>query len=230
MSNATKVVQRHKVRRAILFAVSLFVAIVLAYCASVLITAYIDTPKVVAVATAPDRIKLQVKDVSPEFQQILLTVEDPAFYTHHGVDLSTPGAGWTTITQGLVKIYFYNGFTPGTFRYRKFGQSLIALVFNSRVDKQTQLLMFINSAYFGSPDGEDVVGFSDAAKVYFHKDFSELTRDEFVSLVAMLVGPNLYNVKQQPQKNQERVGRINRLLSGQCKPTGLSDVYYEACR
>lgn len=221
--------QRHRILTGLLLAVVLPVWLLLLYCASVIIRARMDTPRVVAQATSPDRVSLRLEDVSDDYQRILLAVEDPNFYSHHGVDFTTPGAGWTTITQGIVKIYFYNGFTPGIFRYRKLEQSLIAWVFDSSVDKRTQLLIFINSAYFGNHKGRDIVGFPDASRAYFNKGFSELATDEYISLVAMLVGPNDFNVIRQPDKNRERVKRINRLLSGDCKPSGLTDVYYESC-
>ena len=106
---------------------------------------------------------------------------------------------------------------------------LIALVFNRQVEKQKQLLVFINSAYFGNYNGSEVIGFKAATRVYFKKEWSEITRDEFISLVAMLVGPNEFDVVVQPGKNRDRVGRIKRLLEGQCKPIGLADVFYQRC-
>ena len=166
-------------RRRRLLAVCLLLFIVplsllLLYAASVMIRAYVDTPKVVARATSPDAAGLRLEELPDDYRRILLAVEDPNFYTHHGVDFTTPGARWTTITQGIVKVYFYNGFTLGVFRYRKLEQSLIAWVFNSRVDKATQLQIFINSAYFGEHDGREVIGFRDAARSYFHKGTSTL--------------------------------------------------------
>lgn len=219
----------HRMATMLLLIIVLPLLVLLVYCASIIIKAYLDTPKVVALATSSDRVSIRLEEMSDDYRHILLTVEDPDFYSHHGIDLTTPGAGWTTITQGIVKVYFYEGFTPGIFRYRKLEQSLIAWVFNSRVDKRTQLLIFINSAYFGHHNGREVVGLTDASRVYFNKRVSELTRDEFTSLVAMLVGPNEFNVIDQPNKNRERVNRINRLLAGECKPAGLTDVYYKAC-
>ena len=221
--------RRHRILTALLFAILLPISLLLLYCVSVITRAYLDTPKVVALATSPNRLSLRLEDVPDDYQRILLTVEDPKFYSHHGIDLTTPGAGWTTITQGIVKVYSYDGFTPGLFRYRKLEQSLIAWMFNCRVDKRTQLVIFINSAYFGNHGGKEIIGFADASTAYFNKDFSRLTRDEYVSLVAMLVAPNGFNVVQQAGENRERVKRINRLLNGQCKPTGLDDVTYEAC-
>ena len=94
-----------RIRKAIL-AILLPVASVLAYCVSVIVTFYIDTPKMVARATSPDRIRLKLEDMADDYQQILLRVEDPGFYSHHGVDLTTPCAGGTTITQGPCKSIF----------------------------------------------------------------------------------------------------------------------------
>lgn len=53
---------------------------------------------------------------------ILLAMEDPGFYTHKGVDLKTPGAGLTTITQVLVKKLYFKEFKPGL---RKIKQILL---------------------------------------------------------------------------------------------------------
>ncbi len=123
--------KRHKIVTMSLILLAVFVSVLIIYSIMVIARASSDTPRVVAKATAPEKIKLRLEDFPEEYKQILLTVEDPNFYTHNGVDFGTPGAGWTTITQGIVKIYFYDGFTPGTFRYRKFEQSLIAWTFTA---------------------------------------------------------------------------------------------------
>ena len=44
---------------------------------------------------------LALADLSPRQIEILLKVEDPRFHEHCGVDLATPGAGITTITQDV---------------------------------------------------------------------------------------------------------------------------------
>ncbi len=156
----------------------------------------------------------------------LLAVEDPGFYGHNGVDLSTPGAGFTTITQGLVKIYHFDDFKPGI---AKLKQTILAIELDSELSKRQQLVLFLNAARLGSIDGKNVSGFPNAAVAYFGKSVESLTRHEFLSLVAMLVGPNHYNLASNPEENRERVRRILAMLSGQCSPQGLSDVYYESC-
>ena len=132
----------------------------------------------------------------------------------------------TTITQGLVKFLYFDKFVPGLAKIR---QSLLAIGFNCRIDKDTQLAIFLNSAYLGSFEGSEVLGFEEAARVYFNVPFRELTREQFIVLVAMCVGPNQFSVALRPEENAERVARIERLLRGECKPQGLRDVYYEGC-
>jgi membrane carboxypeptidase/penicillin-binding protein len=158
--------------------------------------------------------------------RILLAVEDPNFFSHHGVDLSAPGAGLTTITQALAKRLYFESFQPGL---AKIKQSLLAFVLNQRMEKNAQLEFFINTAYFGEHDGAAVNGFAAAARAYFNKEFAAISREEYLALVAMLIAPNELSIATQPEKNAKRVRRIERLLSGECKPAGVRDVYYESC-
>ena len=100
---------------------------------------------------------------------------------------------------------------------------------HKRVDKKTQLLLFFNNVYLGTADGKAINGFDDAAEFYFGNEFSELTEEEYIALTAMIIGPNEFNIKNNPMNNQERVRRIKRLLNGECNPRDNSDVYYDQC-
>lgn len=166
---------------------------------------------------------VNVSDVGAERIDLLLAVEDPTFYTHRGVDLDTPGVGMTTLTQGLVKLLYYpNGFKPGIAKIR---QTLIAqYALDALVSKEEQLRLFLNIAYFGSVDGQPVHGFLAASKVYFNKGVSELTDQEFLSLVAMFIGPNV--LKPGTEKNIRRVESIKAFLDGKITPASVLDVGY----
>jgi membrane carboxypeptidase/penicillin-binding protein len=167
---------------------------------------------------------LSLSDVSRDRIHQLLLIEDPDFYHHRGFDFATPGAGLTTITQGMVKYLYFGRFKPG---FMKIEQTLIAwLAVNTLVRKDDQLTVFINTAYLGTCEKAEVRGFSAAAKIYFGKPFHTLTDDEYLSLVAMLIGPDEFSVKYRPGRNRERVERIRKVLSGEYKPQGLRDVYY----
>ena len=192
--------------------------------------AYFETAKVVAAAEQPGHLPLAINDFHGSRLEWLLKIQDPDFYQHHGVDWWTPGAGYTTMTQGLVKRLFYpEGFKPGFLRWRKFQQTIIAVAFSSRVPKNEQLQLFVNLAYMGTLNGQPIVGFSQAAQEYFGKSFQTLTDKEYLSLVAVLVAPERYSPAIHLTANQERVTRIQRLIAGTCKPNGLTDVEYVGC-
>jgi len=191
--------------------------------------AYLRAPAIVARFESSIPQRITVDQLGKARVEWLLTVEDPNFYHHHGVDFRTPGAGYTTITQGVVKILFFRDFKPGFLRWRKVQQSIIALAFDARVSKQEQLSLFVNSVYLGTVHGRDVRGFSEASETYFKKPAGELTDQEFLSLVAMILAPNSYNVSTHPQENHQRVQRIQNLLAGRCRPAGHTDIEYSQC-
>ncbi|MEQ1763531.1 MAG: transglycosylase domain-containing protein [Pyrinomonadaceae bacterium] len=191
--------------------------------------AFIQTPGYIEHAEKSGKLEVRVEDVPSEYLEALLTVEDPNFYQHNGVDLTTKGAGWTTITQAIVKAHFYEDFSPGFLRHRKVNQTIIALVFDARTDKHTQLRLFINTSYFGTVHGREITGFRMAAREYYEKEFHDLTKDEFLSLTAMLIAPQTYSIRDFPDVNQDRVFRIKRLLNGDCEPASHGDVYYQNC-
>jgi membrane carboxypeptidase/penicillin-binding protein len=173
-------------------------------------------------------IRLELEELSQRQIDILLAVEDPNFYTHRGIDLRTPGAGMTTITQGLVKIHYFKPFKPGI---RKIKQTLIArFALDPLVSKGDQLKLFINEIYMGEHKGRGVRGFEDAAQAYYDTPFSEISEDEYIGLVAMIIAPNTYHPAKHPEMHAERVRRIKRLISGAASPNGWLDVYLEGCK
>lgn len=185
------------------------------------------TPAIVERAEAGLAEPLAPDDLPPGRIEDLLAVEDPRFFDHPGIDVTTPGAGWTTITQGLAKDLYFDAFQPGPLA--KLEQSLAALVLDARIPKERQLALFLGSAYLGETEAGAVNGFGPAARAWLGKDVRQLDRREFLSLVAMAIGPNEYGIAGHPDRNAERVARIERLLAGECRPAGWRDVTYERC-
>ena len=168
---------------------------------------------------------LRTLDLTPEQKRILLTVEDPKFETHNGIDLSTPGGGMTTLTQALTKRVFFESFKPG---FAKIEQSLIArFVVHPNVSKDDQITAFLNLAYFGRCVDQQIIGFEDASRCYLGKEFYELDDIEFINLTARLIGPNKYNRDAEALKT--RMDKIEKLLAGTCQPDGWRDVTYKTC-
>jgi len=196
------------------------VGLVLVYYGATVMIARYKTPRIVDDILESDLIRIELSELSDRRRLILLTVEDPDFYNHRGVDLKTPGAGITTITQALVKKLYFREFKPGI---RKIKQTLIArFALNPLVSKEDQLLMFMNVFDFC----DNKRGFSEAAEHYYGKPFSALSEDEYISLVAMFAGCGTYNPIHNPEANAERVRRIKRVLSGEYVPVKMKDIYY----
>ncbi len=199
---------------------ALLAAVVFYYGAEVML-ARATTAATVETCYKSGRVKMTANDLSPSQRAVLLKIEDPDFYGHRGVDFHTPGAGWTTITQGLAKGFYFEKFQSGPMKIK---QTLCArFALDPLVDKETQLTLFINLMYFGN----GVYGLTDAAAYYFHKPVAELTEDEYIALIGCLISPNRLNVKSHPRENAQRVQRIKKVLSGVYTPKGLFDITYE---
>jgi len=163
-------------------------------------------------------------DLSKRQTEILIKVQDPGFYDHNGIDLSTPGAGLTTITQAITKKLYFDSFKPGN---AKIKQSLIArFVVNELISKDDQLTLFINTMYFGNVDGKPIIGLESAAKAYYHQSVRTLNEQQYISLIAMLVAPDTFNPIDHPEWNMDRTNRIKALIAGEYKPKGLMDQFY----
>jgi len=182
------------------------------------------TPAVLAAAAQGE---LSYRDLPERRREMLLRIEDPGFLQHRGVDFSSPGQGTTTITQSLVKRFYFEDFQPG---FAKLEQSLIArFVLDPAMPKAAQLTAFLNHTPFGGVRGRRVKGFADAARTFYGRELAALSDREFLSLVAMLMAPARLDPLRHAAANAERVRRIERLLAGQCAPQGLRDVEYEGC-
>jgi membrane peptidoglycan carboxypeptidase len=146
-------------------------------------------------------------------------------FNNKGVDTKTPGTGKTTITQGLVKFYYFDHFERGV---QKIKQTLIArFVFDPYVPKDTQLLLFINEMYLGVQNKMQIKGLEDAAESYFNKPFRELSEDEYLSLIAMIRNPARFHVLKSQEQNKIRVARIKKVLTKEYLPKDNSDIFYD---
>lgn len=207
------------------FFVLLILSLIVLYYTVVVLKARDETPRIVQKVLDSDRIKLQLADFTERQMAILLSVQDPKFYEHKGIDLQTPGAGKTTLAQRLCKFYFFNDFERGIDKPKL--MLITRFAFNPLVPKETQMLLFINEVYLGYYNGKPIRGFEDAAQAYFDKTFKELSMDEYIALVAMILRPDGDNIKKNPHEHELRVMRVNKFLSGEYVPKDNSDQFYD---
>lgn len=174
---------------------------------------------------------------------ILLSVEDPGFFEHHGLSLAD-GQGAATITSALAREIYLSGRSldgaAGLFQrvYRgvfacckriDLGRDAMALVLDAKMSKERQLALYVERVYMGTDGGAQVRGLARAAGHYAGKPLAQLTDDEFTGLVAMIKAPNQFHPVRHPEAHAQRVARIRALLAGTCKPGGWFDTAFDAC-
>jgi hypothetical protein len=79
------------------------------------------------------------------------------------------------------------------------------------------------------PDGEPIRGLWPASEAHFGADPGQVDDREFLSLLAVMIAPNDLQLADPGPRLEERIGRIERLLSGDCAPSGQDDVWFEGC-
>ena len=165
--------------------------------------------------------------LGPERVDWLIEVEDPEFYAHQGIDFTSPGAGATTITQSLAKRLAFEAFEPGIGKVRQTGY---ALGLEQVLSKDQILTLFLETAEMGKGTDDWVVGFFNASHQAFGKEPGDVSRDDFLRLVAVLVAPSKLRLFDPNAVLDDRVARIDRLLKKDCLPLSHGDVWLSGCR
>lgn len=158
---------------------------------------------------------------------ILIKVEDPNFFSHSGVDFSTPGAGATTITQSVSKRLAFEKFQPG---FGKIRQTGYAIGLETRLNKEQILALWLDTLEMGNSSNGWITGFGKASSEFYGRPPAELSTAEFIRLVAVLISPGTFRLGNADAALDERVERIKRLVEGKCVPEGFGDVWLEGCQ
>lgn len=158
---------------------------------------------------------------------LLLAVEDPNFYSHPGVDFSTPGAGATTITQSASKRLAFKEFRPGI---RKIRQTGYALGLETKLSKDQILALWLDTLEMGDGPSGWMTGFFVASSTIYSRSPSALTESEFARLVAVLIAPKTLRLMSDDPNLAERTRRIENLSKGLCSPSDHGDVWLSGCK
>jgi monofunctional glycosyltransferase len=221
VSGGVSVRNKNIMRRKLIYLLALICGALVTYEAYAVVIAYKKLPNQFAPYVSVTASDL---GLSEKRQEILIKIQDPAFFEHTGIEWPNP-LTTTTITQSLVKKLFFDNFTKG---FKKIEQTLIArFVVNPNISKETQLVAFMSTAYFGEKDGKQLFGFGQGAQAWFSKPLSKLNDDEYLSLIAMLPGPNM--LKPNTVKSKQRIDRIKLVLNGDCVYEHVSQIFLDQC-
>jgi 1A family penicillin-binding protein len=162
-----------------------------------------------------ERRPVSIEDISPNFLNAIISVEDSHFYDHQGLDhiglarafymnfrAKRVVQGGSTITQQLSKNLFFS--FERNF-VRKIKELLIALQLEATFTKKQILEAYSNQIYFGS----GAYGVEEAADIYFGKRAQDLTLLQGALLAGLPNSPNSAN----PFYNLDRaMGRAGFIL------------------
>lgn len=151
-----------------------------------------------------------IDNISSNFLDALVAVEDNRFYKHGGIDLKaiiratvanvkarSVVQGGSTITQQLAKNLFLDGNQDMS---RKISEILIARKLEKLYSKEEILELYANVVYYGN----GYYGINDASYGYFNLAPQELTLNQGSLLAGLLQAPNNYNPKKYLAKAQAR--------------------------
>jgi len=161
-----------------------------------------------------DRVLVKRAEIPGHLVQALLAVEDRRFFEHSGVDprgiaramwanLRAGGVvqGGSTLTQQLVKNFVL---TAERSLLRKINEALMALIVESRYDKDEILEAYANEIFLGQDGARAIHGFGLGAYFYFNRPLHELQLHETALLVGLVKGASYYNPRRHPERAKTR--------------------------
>jgi 1A family penicillin-binding protein len=145
------------------------------------------------------RTSVPLSAVSPNIQDAIISIEDPNFYTHHGVeirailravyvDITHAGLdqGGSTITQQVIK---NTVLTQDKSPIRKLKEAILALKLERTASKEQILELYLNQV----PYGGTMYGIEEASETFFGKHAADVSLPEAAYLAAVLPAPSYYS-------------------------------------
>ncbi|HET6997604.1 MAG TPA: transglycosylase domain-containing protein [Solirubrobacterales bacterium] len=170
-------------------------------------------------------------------KEATIAIEDKNFYKHGAIDPEgivraawkdlQAGAvvqGASTITQQLVRnLYIQN---PEDTLKRKLRETRLAFELEEEHSKSWILTQYLNTAPYGTVEGQTAVGAEAAAQTYFSKPAKDLNLTESALIAGLPQAPSEYNPFLDPAAATERRNEVLRVMEEQGYIT--IDEYSEA--
>ena len=149
--------------------------------------------------------------IPPSLVHAVVSAEDKRFFEHAGFDLFRMAKaayvdvkegrklqGASTLTMQLARGLWLD---PDKRWKRKIEELLITRYLESKLTKQQIFEDYANQVYLGRRGTFSILGFGEAAHVYFGKDISQLTVAEAATLAGMVQRPSYFNPFRDPDQN-----------------------------
>ncbi|HSS32796.1 MAG TPA: transglycosylase domain-containing protein [Solirubrobacterales bacterium] len=162
-----------------------------------------------------------------------IAIEDKDFYSHGALDFEgigraviedisagfKPVQGASTITQQLVRnLYIHN---PEDTLHRKIIEAHLAEDLFEKHDRKWILTQYLNTAPYGTVEGQTAVGAEAASQTYFSKPAKELNLTEAALLAGLPQAPSEYNPFLDPKAALKRRNEVLHAMWEQGYITGI---------
>jgi penicillin-binding protein 1A len=183
------------------------------------------------------RQPLPAKGLPQVLRDATVAIEDKNFFEHGALDYEgIARAAWkdiqagsavqgaSTITQQLVRnLYIHN---PENTIERKLKEARLAVEFEDKHHKEWILNEYLNTAPYGTVEGQTAVGAEAASQTYFSKPAKDLDLTEAAMLAGLPQAPSEYNPFLDPKAALKRRNEVLLVMNEQGYITG--DEYREA--
>lgn len=153
---------------------------------------------------------VKIDDISNDYINAVISVEDKRFYDHFGIDIYSIGrallnnlqnkkiiGGGSTITQQLAKNMYFDQKKKIT---RKIAEIFVTLDLEENYEKSEILELYVNIIYFG--DG--YYGINEASNGYLNKEPIELDLNEATLLAGIPNAPSIYQLSNNSKYTYQR--------------------------
>jgi penicillin-binding protein 1A len=165
------------------------------------------------------RQPLPGKSLPKVLKEATVAIEDKNFYEHGALDYEgiaralikdieagAPVQGASTITQQLVRnLYISN---PENTIERKLKEARLAVEFDDKHSKNWILKEYLNTAPYGTVEGQTAVGAEAAAQTYFSKPAKRLNLTEAAMIAGLPQAPSEYNPFLDPKAALKRRNEV----------------------
>jgi penicillin-binding protein 1B len=175
----------------------------------------LEAPMLAALAPGEKRRLTPLASIPRHVVDAILTIEDRRFYEHPGIDpVRMVGAlvtnmrgdrpyleGASTITQQIIKNFFL---TPDKSYLRKLQEQYMAIVLESRFNKQQILELYLNDVVLGQRGPFEIHGVAEGARIFFGKDIRNVTLAEAATMAGLIQSPSFLAPFRNPDRARER--------------------------
>jgi len=166
------------------------------------------------------RQPVSAKGLPETLKEATVAIEDKNFYKHGAIDPEgiaraawkdalaggKPVQGASTITQQLVRnLYIHN---PEDTLKRKLIEAHLASDLFAKHDRDWILTQYLNTAPYGTVEGQTAVGAEAAAQTYFSKPAKELDLNEAALIAGLPQAPSEYNPFLDPAAATQRRNEV----------------------